>query len=385
VGPLTLLQAATAVVVLGRLARGRTRRPPLRLGAAAPAGPKISVVVPARDEERRLGRCLEGLMADGDLREVIVVDDESRDGTAELAAARGASVLRGEPLPPGWAGKAWALEQGLGAARGDIVLFLDADARPRPGLSRTLAAALADADLLSAGPRFVSRSAGERLLHPALLATLVYRFGPADVEGFEPAPARALANGQCLLVRRERLLEAGGWASVRGHLTEDVALARHFVAQGRRIAFVDASDLLEVEMYGGALNTWRGWGRSIAMADVTPPSMRAFDAATVWLCQALPLLRVAARRAGPIDWVLLAVRLALQVGLARSYRPRGPAFWLAPMVDAGAALRLSWSALRPSRSWRGRSYPASGRRGRPRTSSVRPSPRPPRSARAAAG
>jgi dolichol-phosphate mannosyltransferase len=354
VRPLTLLQAAAAVVVLRRLARGRSRRPPLRLGEATTAGPKISAVVPARDEEHRLGPCLDGLMADSDLREVIVVDDDSRDATAELAAARGASVLRGEALPPGWAGKAWALEQGLGAARGDLVLFLDADARPRPGLGRALAAALADADLLSAGPRFVSRSAGERLLHPALLATLVYRFGPTDVEGFEPA----LANGQCLLVRRERLLEAGGWASVRGHLTEDVALARHLVAQGRRIAFVDASDLLEVEMYGGALETWRGWGRSIAIADVTPPVTRALDAATVWLCQALPLLRVAARRAGPVDWVLLAVRLALQAGLARSYCPRGPTFWLAPMVDAGAALRLSWSALRPSRSWRGRSYGA---------------------------
>jgi dolichol-phosphate mannosyltransferase len=330
----------------------------LRPGEAAPPAPTVSAVVPARDEERRLGPCLDGLTADGDLAEVIVVDDESRDGTAELAAARGASVLRGEALPPGWAGKAWALEQGLGAARGELVLFLDADARPRPGLARALAAALGDADLLSAGPRFVSRSAGERLLHPALLATLVYRFGPADVEGFEPPAGRALANGQCLLVRREALLDAGGWASVRRHLTEDVALARHFVAEGRRIAFADAADALEVETYGSARATWSGWGRSIAMADVTPPATRALDAATVWLCQALPLLRLVARRAGPLDWVLLAVRLALQAGLARSYRPRGPAFWLAPAADAAAALRLSWSALRPSRSWRGRSYPA---------------------------
>jgi dolichol-phosphate mannosyltransferase len=353
----TVLQGAAAAVVAGRLARGRARRPPLRPGEAPPPV-AISAVVPARDEERRLGPCLDGLMADGDLDEVIVVDDESRDGTAELAAARGASVLEGEALPPGWAGKAWALEQGLGAARNELVLFLDADARPRPGLARALAVALGDADLLSAGPRFVSRSAGERLLHPALLATLVYRFGPSDVEGFEPSPARALANGQCLLVRRETLLDAGGWASVRRHLTEDVALARHLVAQDRRIAFVDASELLEVEVYEGVRETWVGWGRSIAMADVTAPAVRALDAATVWLCQALPLVRVAARRAAPLDWLLLAVRLALQAGLARSYRPRGPAFWLAPAADAAAAARLSWSALRPSRSWRGRSYPA---------------------------
>jgi dolichol-phosphate mannosyltransferase len=355
---LTAAQGAAAALVLARLARGRGRRPPLRPGEAPPPELTISAVVPARDEAHRLAPCLDGLTADGDLDEVIVVDDESRDGTAELAAARAVTVLKGEALPPGWAGKAWALEQGLGAARGELVLFVDADTRPRPGLARALADALEEADLLSAGPSFFSPSAGERLLHPALLATLVYRFGPTDVDGFEPPPGRALANGQCLLVRRDALLDAGGWASVRSHLTEDVALARHFVSQRRRIAFVDASELLEVEMYGGARATWVGWGRSIALADVTPPAARAVDASTVWLCQALPLLRVAARRAGPLDWLLLAVRLALHAALARSYRPRGPAFWLAPVADGAAALRLSWSALRPSRSWRGRSYSA---------------------------
>ena len=316
------------------------------------------MVVPARDEERRLPGCLEPLARDPDLLEVIVVDDESTDRTVDVAAALGARVVRGDRLPPGWAGKAWALEQGLRAAGGELVLFLDADARPRPGLARALAAALGDADLLSAGPRFLCRSAVERLLHPALLATLVYRFGPTDVDGFQPRASRATANGQCVLVRREALLAAGGWASVRSHLTEDMALARELRGRGRRIGFVDAADLLEVEMYESAADTWTGWGRSIAMADVTAPRQQAVDVACVWLCQAAPLLRVAAGRSGPLDWLLLAVRLALHAGLARSYRPRGPAFWLAPLADGPAALRLTWSALRPSRSWRGRSYRA---------------------------
>src|SRR5687767_5737299 len=124
VAPFRLLQAAAAGLVLRRLARGRRRRPPLRVSGALAPGAGISVVVPARDEERRLPGCLAALRGDPDLLEVFVVDDESSDRTADVAESHGARVLRGDALPPGWAGKAWALEQGLRAARGELVLFL---------------------------------------------------------------------------------------------------------------------------------------------------------------------------------------------------------------------------------------------------------------------
>jgi dolichol-phosphate mannosyltransferase len=352
------LQASSAIVVLSRLSRGRRRRAPLRSSARPIAG-TVSIVVPARDEESRLAGCLGPLADDPDLLEVIVVDDESSDATADVARAHGARVIEGRPLPPGWAGKAWALEQGLLEARGDWVLFLDADTRPLRGLARALIDAAQGLDFLSAGPRFLCDSPGERLLHPALLATLIYRFGPTDVEGFQPSPARATANGQCVLVDRERLSAAGGWARVRGHLTEDVAMARALRSDGAPIGFVDATALLDVRMYESARETWSGWGRSLAMADATGAGHQAVDLACVWLCQAASLLRVALRRAGPLDWILLVVRLALHAAVAGSYRPRGAAFWLAPLVDVAAALRLTGSALRPSRSWRGRSYPAS--------------------------
>jgi len=305
-----------------------------------------------------LAGCLAALVEDPDLLEVLVVDDESSDATAAVARTYGARVLEGLPLPAGWVGKAWALEQGLAAARGELVLFLDADARPRPGLARALAATAREIDLLSAGPRFICESAGERLLHPSLLATLVYRFGPADAEGYQPRPSRAVANGQCLLAARERLLRAGGFARVRGHLTEDVALARALREDGASIGFVDATAMLDVRMYESLRETWSGWGRSLAMADATGAGQLAADLACVWLCQAAPLIRVALRRAASLDWALLAVRLALHTALARSYRPRGAAFWLAPLADPAAAVRLTVSALRPSREWRGRSYPA---------------------------
>jgi dolichol-phosphate mannosyltransferase len=358
--------AAAAAVVLARLARGRRRRAPLAADGAARPGVPMSVVVPARDEERRLPACLAALAADGGAAEVIVVDDRSTDGTAAVAARAGARVVAGAPLPDGWGGKAWALEQGLGAARGEVVVFLDADTRPRPGLLAALARELEHADVVSAGPRFVCEGALERALHASMLATLVYRFGPTDVDGRQPPPSRAVLNGQCVAVRAAVLRAAGGWARVRGSLVEDVALARALRGDGMRLRFVDAADLLEVRMYDSAAETWRGWGRSLMAGEASGRAWLAADLAVLWLAMALPLPRLLARRR-PLDAALVAVRLALLGGLARSYRPRGAAFWLSPLADVAVAARLTASVLRPERTWRGRTYPATrtGRRSWP--------------------
>ena len=351
---LTLLQAAAAAVVLIRLSRGRTRRPPLSVPARAPSRP-VSVVIPARDEEARIRPCLEGLRGDPDVAEVIVVDDRSSDGTAVLARALGARVLEGREPPAGWIGKPWALQQGVESATGEIVVRVDADTRPRPGLVRALAAALEDADLVTAGARFVCDSVGERLLHPSMLASLVYRYGPGDTEA---SGGRVLANGQCTSVRRAPFLATGGYAGALGHMTDDAALARALVRVGWRIAFHDGADLIDVKMHDSAGEAWREWGRSIAVADVEPPAWRAADAAVVWLAMALPVLRLATGRARPLDWLLLAVRGALLGALARSYERRGAAFWLSPLADPATAARLTWSSLWPSRTWRGRTYAA---------------------------
>ena len=113
-------------------------------------------------------------------------------------------------------------------------------------------------------------------------------------------------------------------------------------------------------MYESARETWVGWSRSLMGADVNSPARRAEDLAVLWLTMALPLPRLLARRATPLDALLLAVRLAMHGALARSYRPRGAAFWLAPLADAPVLARLTWSAIRPDRSWRGRTYPRAG-------------------------
>jgi dolichol-phosphate mannosyltransferase len=361
--PFACAQAVATAAVLARLARGRARRAPLRAGASPPPRAAISVVVPARDEAKRLTPCLAGLREDPDVDELLVVDDRSTDATADVARAGGARVVDGQPLPAGWVGKAWALHQGLHAATGAIVVFLDADARPRPGLVRELAALLDEVDLVTAGPRFRCAGYGERLLHPSMAVTIPYRTGPGDALGWQPGPSRAIANGQCLAMRRQTLLAAGGWARVGAHMTEDVALARALRRDGLTMAFVDACDLLEVRMYESALETWNGWGRSLMAPDATAPIRQAEDLAVLWLTLALPLPRLIAGRGTPLDALLVALRLAMQGALARTYRPRGAPFWLAPLADAPVMLRLTWSAIRPTRSWRGRTYGRARSRG----------------------
>ena len=356
---LTALQAAAALAVAVRLARGRRRLPSLTPApmSARTAPPRVSVVIPARDEEARLGPCLAAVLADPAVAEVIVVDDESRDGTAELASGLGAKVLTGAPLPEGWVGKQWALRQGVEAAGGDVVVTLDADARPAPGLPGAVAAALEGYDLVSVGPRYVCEGTAEQALHASFLATLVYRFGPIGPPT-PPAPHRAMANGQCMAFRRTAMLNVDGFARIRGYLADDVALARTLAARGWAVGFLDAGGLLEVDMHDSAAGVWREWGRSLSLRDVTGPGWQAADLAVVWLAAALPVLRLATGRPTRLDAGLLTVRLLLAGALRDSYTRPGPGVLLSPLLDPLAALRLTQATLRPARGWRGRVYPA---------------------------
>ncbi len=357
---LTAAQASAAAVVVTRLARGRHMRPRLRAGAPLPAGTTVSVVIPARDEAARIGPCVLAARADPGVSEVIVVDDESADGTAAVAARAGARVIPGRPLPGDWVGKQWALQRGLEVATGEYVLTLDADARPRPGLAAALVTAATGGpfDLVSASPRFVCDSAAEQGLHAAMLATLVYRFGPIG-PARQPAPHRVVVNGQCLLARRAGLAAAGGFAPVRGHLTDDIALARDLARRGWRIGFLDGRDLLDVDMHASMAEVWREWGRSLPMADVTSPAGLTADLAVLGLTTALPLARLATGRPSALDLGLLALRVSLLVPLRGCYASPGPGLYFSPLADVAALIRMTGGTIRPVRSWRGRRYPVS--------------------------
>ncbi|RKS79875.1 dolichol-phosphate mannosyltransferase [Actinomadura pelletieri DSM 43383] len=367
----TAAQTVAALVVAARLARGRNRPPPLTTPPhrrPRPAEP-ISVVIPARNEEHRIRECVVPLLADPAVREVIVVDDQSRDGTARVAAGLGATVLTGTEPPAGWVGKQWALNQGLHAAKGPVVVQLDADARPRTGLCTALADLLDDCDLISAAPRFITGNGLEQALHASFLTTLVYRFGPIGPAA--RSTGRLLLNGQCLAFRKDAMTRADGFARVRGHLTDDVALGRLLARDGWRVSFVDAGTLLEVDMHTGTGDVWREWGRSIALRDVTSPIGLTGDLAAVWLTMALPTLRLLAGRPTPLDLALLGQRLLLTIPLRGSYSTPGPGLLLSPLLDAVTAVRLTLSTLRPATTWRGRAYAAPARRERPARSARR--------------
>lgn len=381
---LTAAEAVAALVVTARLARGRDRPPPLAASPRPRPAEPVSVVVPARDEERRIRECLVPLLDDPAVREVIVVDDRSRDGTARLAAGLGAIVVAGTEPPDGWVGKQWALRQGLRVATGPAVVLLDADTRPTRGLCAALADLLRDCDLVSAGPRFITGGGLEQALHASFLATLVYRFGPIGPAA--RGPGRLLVNGQCLAFRKDAMERADAFARVRGHLTDDVALGRLLARDGWRVAFVDAGAFLEVDMHTGAADVWREWGRSIALRDVTTPIGLAGDLAAVWLTMAVPVLRLLTGRPAPLDLALLGQRFLLTGALRGSYRAPGAGLALSPLLDPVTAVRLTRSVLRPARTWRGRTYGRRARvtsgRPRPAVAAARARPgRPDRSAR----
>ena len=385
---LALAQGAALALLVARLLPGRHRQPPVPPALEAPpyAG-DVSIVVATLEEARRIGPCLDGLVAQGRVvREILVVDSGSTDGTVEMVRAAmrrdpRIQLLRDEPLPDGWVGKVWALEHGLRRARATWVLGIDADTAPHPGLAAgaVCAAVAGGYDAVSFSPRFAIASAAERWLQPALLVTLVYRFGAA---GTDADPERVMANGQCFLARRTELLAAGGYATARGSFCDDVTLARHLARTGRRVGFLDGSRLYDVRAYTGAREAWREWGRSLDLKDASSALRQWGDVAFLAVAQGtpLPLLVVAALLAlvGPTALLtaavpaiatsaaLLLVRILLQFALAGSYARRGAAFWCSPAADPLAALRILLSTLRRPTRWRGREYGAHSPGGVPR-------------------
>jgi chlorobactene glucosyltransferase len=222
-----------------------------------PGGPLVSVLIPARDEAARISACLDGL-AQQTYRnfELVVVDDGSTDGTAEVVHAYAGRipnlrVVAGAALPDGWAGKPWACWQGAGRASGEWLLFLDADVAPAPAL---LAALVARAeghklDLVTLMPLLQLGSLAERLVLPAFMS-LLYGLYPLD-QVSDPAAPIAFANGQCLLVRRAAYSALDGHRAVRDSVLEDTYLGQRAKARGLRLEAAAAPDVIAVRMYTG--------------------------------------------------------------------------------------------------------------------------------------
>lgn len=373
---LAVLQATLAIVLVRRLAGGRTRRPPERPRPEGLAGPDLTIIVATLNEAHRIGPCLQGLLAQGaPVREILVVDSGSTDGTRDLVEAAAARdprlrLVTDPPLPAGWIGKAWALQHGTQLATTPWVLGMDADTEATAGCAAaTLAAAQREGfDVVSFAPRFDGQGAAERFVQPALLVTLLYRSGAAG--DARVTPDRVLANGQCFLVRRDLLLAHGGYEPVKDSFAEDVSLARHLARHGARVGFLDGALLYRVRSYRDVRQMWREWGRSLDLKDATTKGRQLLDTLFVVGAQGMLLPSVTALALawsaiapgpakallGASTAVLVLFRTIILVAIAPSYARRGITWWLSPLADPLAAVRLVLSSLRRPTNWRTRTY-----------------------------
>jgi glycosyltransferase involved in cell wall biosynthesis len=189
----------------------------------------VTVLCPARDEAAQIGATLAGLGRQGQGLRIILIDDQSTDGTAAVARAcriEGLQIVHGTPLPPGWSGKLWALHQGLAYVRTDRVLLLDADVELFPGILPALRA-----KLLEDGRHLVSLLVSLRmdnLWERFLMPAFVYFFKllyPFRLSNSSATPFVACAAGGCILLEARVLREIGGFAAIRDALIDDCALA----------------------------------------------------------------------------------------------------------------------------------------------------------------
>lgn len=343
------------------------------------AAPRVSIIVPARDEERDIEGCVRSLLAqDYDNFEVIVVDDGSTDATPTILARlartpegqRLLRVIRVETLPPGWAGKPHALHIGARVASGEWLLFTDADTRHTPtALRSAVTRALRDgADLFSLGTTQDLPGFWNRTLMPIAYMGISAQYPPAWVNN--PRSKIAIANGQFLLIRKAVYERVGGYdtGELRGTVVDDLALARVVKRSGGKLRLVDGRGLVSVRMYRSLREHVNGWGKNAALGShggawLFPLFLIGLPLVSVWPFVALAL-GLARRRP------TLAVSGATSVAAALAYRAYldyqiGIPLrygWTHPLGGAIFTFILARSFWRKLRGatvpWRGRSYAA---------------------------
>jgi dolichol-phosphate mannosyltransferase len=330
--------------------------------------PAISIIVPVLNEVNRIGPCLGDLLAqDGAVLEILVVDGGSGDGTRDLVLAAESKserirLIEASPRPAGWNGKAWGLQCGLLAAdpRACWIATVDADVRLAPAAVSSAVAFASEGGYatLSIATRQMTRTSGLSMLHPAMLTTLVYRFG---IPGSRPRSVMDVqANGQFAIYRRRELEQLDGFKRVRASICEDVTLAREFFLAGMAVGFAESGDRARTEMHRDALDCLRNWPRSLPVRDqrvLWSSPLRLLEAAST---QALPLPVTIAGTFLNLPRILRVVNLALAfarigtlVGTRRAYVAPAWTYWLSPLLDTLAYGAIFASLVRRQHSWRG--------------------------------
>ena len=341
--------------------------------------PLASVIVPARNEARNIARCVASILATSYPRaELIVVDDHSTDDTASVAARAARDdarfrVVENPDLPEGWFGKQWACTTGAGAARGEILLFTDADTFHSPDLLTRSVNAIrrTGADMFSLAGRQELGGFWERVIQPQMFSILSMRYGGTESVNDARYATEKIANGQCIFFTRSSYDELGGHGSVRSVVAEDMMLAQTVFARGKKLVLMLGVDQLSTRMYTSLGELINGWRKNVFAAglDSMPFGVLGrigfpFALLAPPLMQLLPVVVLVLGgfglvAGGVMTWAAIAA-MATLVWWIVVYAQLGESILYAFAYPAGALVLLyvfSSAIIRGRRvTWKGRTY-----------------------------
>ena len=346
------------------------------------AGPLVTMIVPARNEERNIHRCVQALLAqDYPDFEVIVLDDRSTDGTPAILAAMSEheprlKVLAGAELPAGWAGKPHALYQAAEVARGEWLLFIDADTFLAPNaLSASLASAQkTGADLYTIMTEQIMGTFWEKTVLPLVMTALSVGFSPAKVN--DPSTRDAIANGQYILIKRAVYNAIGGHKKLRNLIVEDKTISEQVKWNGYRLVVADGRGMARTRMYTSLPQMWEGWTKNIYLGLSDRPGLLFLGVFGAFLALMAAIFMPLWPALGLIWWadrggwmaVTIIVESLLVWGTILFYRVRvarqmGISGWYALTTPLGAGVFAAmmfvsaWKVLSGKGvTWKGRNY-----------------------------
>lgn len=325
------------------------------------SGPLVSVVIPARNEERSIGATVAAMLAQTyrDL-EIVVIDDQSTDRTHEVLKAFDdprLTILQGEETPPGWLGKPWALEQGSRRARGELLLFVDADIHYEPKAVASMVDALeaSGAAMLAVLPHIEMRTLGEQV-SMMMLPFIAWAGIPMWLGNRWNAVGLALGGGVGNFVRRPDYDAIGGHTVLHNAVIDDVGLARQFRARGLRTKHVITDDLISARMYHGLREVVFGFEKNLFAILGSTSSALAMAVAMAWV-HLLPFVLALAGRPVSIAIVAICTVIRLMIAIRGRYSLLNAVFLHVPMVLVWSYILLqsTWMTVRRREiHWRGR-------------------------------
>ncbi len=338
----------------------------------------VLVTIPARNEASNIRDCVQSVLGQAYRPlQIIAVNDNSTDATGAILAEMAAGspeleIIQGKPLPPGWAGKNYAISQGVAGARGRWLVFMDADTRLSPDAIGRAVALMRQRDLamLSYLPRHILGSFWEKVVQPVVMGYVLSGAPPSMTE--DPKSGTAAAFGQFVVFDRTAYDRIGGHEGVKGEVLEDWRMAQKIKAEGLRLGMAEGQDLSSVRMYTSLAGLWEGWTKNAFLGADKRLDLLALLLFTVFVLGIWPVVlaiwAVVAAISGASGVLPLAIAAVYQLGIMLYYatwmnrRMRMPAsnaigFPLGSIIFEGILVNSAYRVLSGRGvSWKGRTY-----------------------------